>query len=99
VALKPDAQPEPFWQDAGLQPWALAQTDSHLYWSTITPGAAGCTEAQVWRRPKAGGPARAISRVPGFCAGGLVRLGDRLYASVWVAPPGSAPTKLLRIRL
>jgi hypothetical protein len=95
-----DAQPEMFWQETGPEAWGLAQTDSHLYWSTTTPtGATDCSEAQVWRRPKLGGPATVLSRVPGYCAGELVRLGDRLYTAVWVPPPSTAPTKLLRIRL
>jgi hypothetical protein len=100
VAQAVDAQPETFWQETGPEAWGMAQTDSHLYWSTLTPaGTAGCSEAQVWRRPKAGGPAAVLSRVPCYCAGEIIRLDDRLYTAIFVDPPSAAPTKLLRIKL
>jgi hypothetical protein len=102
------AQLEMFWQEAGSEAWAMAQTDAHLYWSTTTPSpAGGCSEARVWRRPKMGesaggstsGPAEVLSKVQGFCAGDLVRLDDHLYTAIFVNPPGAAPTRVLRIGL
>jgi hypothetical protein len=93
-------QPETFWQDAAAQPWAMAQTDSHLYWSTSTISGSSCSQAQVWRKPKQGGPEAIISTVPGRCAGELAVLGNFLYAIVGsVGTPGAPATDVLRIRL
>ena len=93
-------QLEPFWEDPGLVSWAMAQTDSHLYWSTTTPAAAeSCSEAQVWRRAKSGGMAKSIFKVVGRCANELVRLGDHLYTVTWGFPPGMSPISVWRIRL
>jgi hypothetical protein len=98
VAQGATAQPDTFWRDASAQPWALAQTDSHVYWSTTTVGGTGCLRAQVWRRPKQGGPEAIVSTVQGRCAGELLVLGSYLYATIG-GPPGVAPTDILRIRL
>jgi hypothetical protein len=92
------AQMETFWHDAAAQPWAMAQTDSHVYWSTSTISGSNCTQAQVWRKPKQGGPEAVLSTVPGRCAGELVVLGQFLYAIVG-GTPGATATDLLRIRL
>jgi hypothetical protein len=98
VPLTGAAAPETFWQDTP-DAWALAQTDTHVYWSTTTAsGSEACSEAQVLRRAKAGGPVTVLSRTPGLCGGQLVRIGDALYTVVW-APLGTAPAKILRIRL
>jgi hypothetical protein len=99
VAQAANAQPATFWQDQTAQVWALAQTESHVYWSTTSAGATTCNQAQVWRRPKQGGPVAVLSTVVGRCAGELAVLGQYLYASIGVTPPGSAPTEVLRIRL
>jgi hypothetical protein len=99
VAQTPGAQAETFWQEAGPEAWAMAQTDTHLYWSATTAaGATDCSEAQILRRPKAGGPVTALARYPGFCAGQVVRIGGVLYAAIWQPPP-AASTRILRIRL
>jgi hypothetical protein len=90
---------ETFWQDPTDQVWGLAQTETHLYWSTTTPGSTGCASARVWRKPKAGGPEAVLSTVTGHCAGEVVVLGPYLYTVVGVTPPGSAPAELLRIKL
>lgn len=95
-----NAQPEVFWEDPAADAWAMAQTDSHVYWSTTAAaGATECGEAQVFRRAKAGGTATPLSRTPGHCGGQLVRLGEQIYTTVWVSPPSVVPTKILRIRL
>jgi hypothetical protein len=95
-----NAQAEVFWQDSGPDAWALAQTNSHVYWTTTTAsGSAACSETQVLRRPKAGGPVTVLSRTTGYCAGQLARIGDLLYTPAWVSPPSTTPTKILRIRL
>jgi hypothetical protein len=100
IAQEAGAQPESFWQNAIAQVWAMAQTDSHLYWSTTTASpAGGCSQAEVWRKPKAGGTATVISMVQGHCAGDLVVVGQYLYTALGVTPPGAAPTEVLRIRL
>jgi hypothetical protein len=99
VAQAAGGQPDTFWQDRTAEVWALAQTESHVYWSTTTASATTCNQAQVWRRPKLGGPAAILSTMPGRCAGELVVLGQYLYASVGVTPPGAAPTDVLRIKL
>jgi hypothetical protein len=96
-----NAQAETFWQETGPDAWALAQTDTHLYWSTTTPSpTTGCQEAQVLRRPKAGGPVATLARNPGWCAGQLARIGDVLYAAIWKEiTPALTSTRILRIRL
>jgi hypothetical protein len=88
---------ESLWRDQGTDLWSLTQSESHLYWSVNVPGN-GCIEAQIWRRPKAGGEAKIIASLGGYCAGPLVRLGDRIYAVTW-APPGGELTLLRRLRL
>jgi hypothetical protein len=72
---------ETFWRGAGEAVRELAQTASHLYWSTETGGVRGCARSQVWRRAKEGGPPTALTTVMGQCAGPLALLGDRLYAA------------------
>jgi hypothetical protein len=97
VPLAGGAQPEVFWQDPTGVAWALAQTDTHVYWSTTTTS--GCSRAQVLRRAKAGGPATVLSVTPSYCGGGLVRIGDALYTALWVSPPSAMPGRILRIKL
>ena len=94
------AQAEMFWQESVPEAWAMAQTDTHLYWSTSTVARAAWAAARLrfLRRPKAGGAVTTLARNPGYCHGQLVRIGDALYAAVWKASPG-APTRILRIRL
>jgi hypothetical protein len=102
VPIMANAQPQTFWQDAQAQAWALAQTDTHVYWSASIPlggSSEACSEAQVLRQPKAGGPVTVLSRSPGYCAGDLLRLDDKLYAVVRVGSVGPASTRILRIRL
>jgi hypothetical protein len=94
------ADAESFWQETGPEAWALAQTDTHVYWSTNTaPSTDGCSETQVLRRAKAGGPVVTLTSTPGYCAGQLVRIGDVLYAVVWAGRSATAPTRILRMRL
>lgn len=97
VALGQSAAPETFWRAGSAEPWAMAQTDSHVYWTTSTAGATGCDQAQVWRQSKTGGPPAVLATVPGRCGGELVVLGPDVYALVWRGPPG--PVDVLRIRL
>ena len=100
VAQTAGAQAETFWQETAPEAWAMAQTDTHLYWSTTTTsGSMDCGEAQILRLPKAGGPVTTLSRNPGYCAGHLVRIGDVLYAAIWKGPLITATTRILRIRL
>ena len=66
---------------------------------STTSGRLGCSEAQILRSPKAGGPVTTLSRNPGYCAGQLVRIGNVLYAAIWTGPLARAPTRILRIRL
>lgn len=97
----PNAQAEVFWEEMGPEAWAMAQTDTHLYWSaTTSSGASDCSEAQVLRRAKSGGGmAVALARAPGYCAGELVRIENNIYTSVWLPPPSTTPARILRIRL
>jgi hypothetical protein len=100
IARTPGAESETFWQEGGRAAWAMAETESHVYWSVDVPSVnSDCGEAQVLRRAKAGGAVATLARTPGYCAGQLVRVGDHLYTAVWVGPPQAAPTKILRIRL
>jgi hypothetical protein len=99
-----DPQPEMLHREpvAGHDIWAVAQTDSHIYWSTSIsePGNKGaCAEARVSRLPKSGAaPAVVISQAPRRCAGDLVVVGDRVYAATW-SPSLSTIIDLRRIRL
>jgi len=97
VAQAPSAPAESFWRAGAAEAWAMAQTDSHVYWTTTTPGAAGCSQAQVWRQAKAGGPPTVMATLQGRCGGELVVLGSDIYALVSTGPPG--PVDVLRIRL
>jgi hypothetical protein len=97
VAQVQSAPAETFWRAGAAEPWAMAQTDSHVYWTTTTAGAAGCSQAQVWRQAKAGGPPTVMATLQGRCGGELVVLGSDLYALVWTGPSGAVD--VLRIRL
>jgi hypothetical protein len=99
VSQATGGQPESFWQSSAAQVWAMAQTDSHVYWSTTTVVGGDCSQAQVWRKPKSGGTATFISTVPGRCAGDLVVVGQYLYTAPGGTVPGAAPTEVRRIGL
>jgi hypothetical protein len=100
AAQAPDVQAETFWQEAEPEAWAMTQTDTHVYWSSTSGASASmdCGEAQVLRRAKAGGPVTTLARTPGYCAGQLVIIDDRVYAAVWKGTPGAGSTRILRIR-
>jgi hypothetical protein len=94
------AQPEILWQDPALETAAMAQTESHIYWSTsrFVGDTTNCAAAGVWRRAKSGGDAQVIADVRSRCAGDLVVLGDRLYLAVFTFSP-FAGSELVRVRL
>jgi hypothetical protein len=93
------ATAEVFWEGAGTDPFGLAQTDSHVYWSTTTSSNSGCTEARVWRRPKSGGTALPLTTRQGVCASRLVVHDGYLYAVFFPNSEGFATSQIFRIRL
>jgi hypothetical protein len=103
VPVAGNAEPEDVWLNEGPEAWAVALSESHVYWSTTTFDLTGngCLRAQVWRRPKKAGGARvAISTVPGQCAGELLILEGRLYTPISTQGLLSGgPSQVLRIRL
>ena len=83
-------------RSTGLAVWAMAQTDTHVYWTTFTPGAAmslhrgpGLAPCEVRRE------AKSIFKQPDRCAGEIVRLGNALYAVTFSSPPGVAARQRL----
>jgi hypothetical protein len=85
-----------FWRGAGPEVKGLALTDSHVYWSTETPGITGCTAATVWRKPKvAGAPAVQVASYPGACPSWDLPLhGGHLYTVITSAIGGSQIVRL-----
>ncbi len=93
--------PEMYWRDAGPEVWALALTETHVYWSTSRFDGSTCAETQVWRQPKIGSGAVVLSTVGGHCAGHLFVLGPHIYTGIAASQGSSSsgPTQVLRIRL
>jgi hypothetical protein len=89
---------ETFWQGPGLEVKAMVLSDTHVYWSTETPGVNSCTETTAWRQPKGReeDPIE-MARYPASCSrADLLLLGDYLYLATSSVQAGSQIVRLRR---
>ena len=74
--------------------------DGDIFWTSnaLDEMRTSCLDTDVYHRSKELGPIhRLTTGFPGFCATGLVRLGQTLYLGMSTSPLGDGPGKIVRV--